>query len=142
MKKIYFACSIAGGREHANVYQDIVSCINANGGKVLSELFADPNLVSEIGTDTQITPHLIWERDCKWVYEAKAIIAEVTQPSLGVGYELGLAQMLKKPVLALFYKNSGRRLSPMISGNPHITVFEYANTPEITGFVTDFITTL
>jgi len=32
-----------------------------------------------------------------------------------------------KPTLALFYAGSGRRLSPMISGNPDIDVFEYSD---------------
>lgn len=36
------------------------------------------------------------------------VVAEVTQPSLGVGYELGRAIALNKPVLCLFRPQSGR----------------------------------
>lgn len=37
------------------------------------------------------------------------VIAEVTQPSLGVGYELGRAVNMKKKIFCLFRPSSGRR---------------------------------
>jgi nucleoside 2-deoxyribosyltransferase len=123
MKKVYFACSIAGGRDHAHVYTDIVEYIKEARGQVLSELFAAKELTDEVGMN--MDPHFVWNRDVEWVKEADVIIAEVTQPSLGVGYELGLAEKLEKPILALFDDTSGRRLSPMVSGNPAIHVIRY-----------------
>lgn len=139
MKKVYFACSIAGGRDHAHVYEDIVKCIQDAGAEVLSTIFADKNLISEFGTDPSITPQFIWSRDVNWVKEADVVIAEVTQPSLGVGYEIALAETLKKPVLALFDKTSGRRLSPMISGNPNLNIFEYQDITETNKIITEFL---
>ncbi|XP_038616786.1 2'-deoxynucleoside 5'-phosphate N-hydrolase 1 [Tachyglossus aculeatus] len=46
------------------------------------------------------------------------VAVEVTQPSLGVGYELAQAVALSKPVLRLFCPQSGRDkvLSAMIRG--------------------------
>ena len=139
MKKVYFACSIAGGRDHAHVYQDIVNMIKGAGGQVLSELFADTSLVSEVGTDPSITPSYIWQRDVDWVEQADGIIAEVTQPSLGVGYEIALAEKRHKPVLALFYPRPGQRLSPMVSGNPHLQVVTYESVAEVRGVVENFV---
>lgn len=53
------------------------------------------------------------------------VVAEVTQPSLGVGYELGRAVALGKPILCLFRPQSGRGeypspgvALPWLSGNP------------------------
>ena len=37
------------------------------------------------------------------------LVAEVTQPSLGVGYEIGRAIDMKKKILCLFRPQSGRR---------------------------------
>ena len=37
------------------------------------------------------------------------LIAEVTQPSLGVGYEIGRALDMNKKILCLFRPDSGRR---------------------------------
>jgi nucleoside 2-deoxyribosyltransferase len=137
MKKVYFACSIAGGRDHAHVYGDIVNYIKASGLHVLSELFSDKELRPEVGMN--LDPAFVWQRDVDWVKEADLFIAEVTQPSLGVGYEIAIAEALGKPVLGLFYKNSGRRLSPMIVGNPNVAIFEYEDVIETKSAIADFI---
>nr|XP_055165945.1 2'-deoxynucleoside 5'-phosphate N-hydrolase 1-like [Nyctereutes procyonoides] len=44
------------------------------------------------------------------------LVAEVTQPSLGVGYEQDQAVALNKRILCLFRPQSGRVLSAMIRG--------------------------
>jgi hypothetical protein len=142
MKKVYFACSISGGRDHAHLYEDIVANIRAAGVIVLSEIFADKTLLAELGPTPDYTPNETWSRDCAWVKQADAVIAEVTQPSLGVGYEIGRAETWKKPTLALFYKPSGRRLSPMIAGNPHVQVVEYTDVRETKAAIKKFIESL
>lgn len=55
-------------------------------------------------TDTQIL-----ERDMEWLSKSQVVIAEVTQPSLGVGFEIARAITLNKPVLCLFRPSSGQR---------------------------------
>ena len=42
------------------------------------------------------------------------LVAEVTQPSLGVGYEIGRAIDLKKTILCLFRPDSGKSMSLFI----------------------------
>ena len=56
-------------------------------------------------------------RDMEWLQSADLVIAEVTTPSLGVGYELGIAAKLKISVFCLYRPIKGKRLSAMISGN-------------------------
>uniref|UniRef100_A0A2K6V3K4 5-hydroxymethyl-dUMP N-hydrolase n=1 Tax=Saimiri boliviensis boliviensis TaxID=39432 RepID=A0A2K6V3K4_SAIBB len=71
---------------------------------------------------------LIHERDLAWLQQADAVVAEVTQPSLGVGYELGRAVALNKRILCLFRPQSGRVLSAMIRGaadGSRIQVWDY-----------------
>lgn len=51
----------------------------------------------------------ILERDMQWLSQAHVVIAEVTQPSLGVGFEIARAITLNKPVLCLFRPSSGQR---------------------------------
>lgn len=139
MKKVYFACSVAGGREYAFAYQDIVKVIKNCGVEVRGELFADPDLEADTGTDPDLNPEQIWERDSQWVREADALIAEASQPSLGVGYEIALAESLKKPILVLFYKNSANRFSPMIIGNPNIETFAYNEHTKAKKAIKEFI---
>ena len=38
------------------------------------------------------------------------LVAEVTQPSLGVGYEIGRAVEMRKRILCLFRPESGKRM--------------------------------
>ncbi len=141
MKKIYFACSITGGRDHAHVYQDIVEVIKDTGMHVLSEAFADKSINSKqgYGIKHDMRPSEIWQWDMSWLTEAHAIIAEVSQPSLGVGYEIAKAHEQNKPVLALWRKQPDRKLSPMISGSPNVIAFEYDDVAETEPIIRQFI---
>jgi hypothetical protein len=141
MKKIYFACSISGGREHAHVYEDIVKIIKGTGLEVLSEIFADKNMDPNKGPGehSHFTPAQIWESDLSWLKQAHAVIAEVTQPSLGVGYEIAKAHEWSLPVLALHKITPGHRISPMISGSPNVMVFEYKEVPETKNVIAQFV---
>ena len=49
---------------------------------------------------------------CVCVCVRAVVVAEVTQPSLGVGYELGRAVDMKKKIFCLFRPSSGRREDP------------------------------
>ena len=74
---------------------------------------------SELTTigETNRSDREIFMRDMEWLQSADLVIAEVTTPSLGVGYELGIAEKVKIPVLCLYRPIKGKRLSAMISGN-------------------------
>lgn len=74
----------------------------------------------------------------KWVAEADVLVAEVTTPSLGVGYEIGKAEGLGKKILCLYRPVEGRLLSGMISGNPHLRVEEYAEVSEVPAILEKF----
>ena len=144
MKKIYFACAITAGRDHAHVYPQIVEIIKDSGMHVLSEMFADQSVKSSqgLGIKQGMEPHEIWEWDLNWLREADAIIAEVTHPSLGVGYEIAKAHELNKPVLALYCPQPGRRLSSMIKGSPNVEVFEYTDVHETQPAIHKFVAAL
>lgn len=119
--KIYFAGSIRGGREDQARYEAILAMLREYG-EVLTEHVADAGL-SDQGEES--TDRSIHDRDMKWLMEAQAVVAEVTTPSLGVGYEIGRAVDAGKPVLCLFREDSGRVLSAMIAGCPQVQVVQY-----------------
>ena len=119
--KVYFACSIRGGRDEAGSYEELIEYISDHA-VVLSEIFADQKLTSD-GMNKP-SPD-IWKTDMAWVDEADVLIAEVSQPSLGVGYEIAKAESMNKPVLCLYRKQQSKKLSAMIEGSPHVTVVEY-----------------
>ena len=85
----------------------------------------------------------IYQRDIKWLASADVVIAEVTNPSLGVGYELGIAAEMNKQILCLYeYTKEGRKLSAMISGNPQFRTFHYNNLDQAKEEILSFINSL
>jgi nucleoside 2-deoxyribosyltransferase len=131
--KIYFAASIRGGRDDDDLYRALIVEL-ARFGTVLTEHIAHPNDVERGMTDREI-----YERDMGWLREADVMVAEVTTPSLGVGYELASAQQLDKRILCLFRTSSGRSLSAMISGAEELKVVEYENLEEATTAIETFL---
>jgi len=127
MKKIYFAGSIRGGREDAGLYQQIIVALT-NFGEVLTEHVGNAGL-QETGED-RLTDSEIYRRDLDWLKTADLVVAEVSTPSLGVGFEIASALALKIPVLCLYRLQEGKRLSAMISGCPELEVLTYRNLAE------------
>ncbi len=119
--KIYFAGSIHGGRGDVEWYHKMIGYL-AKHGTVLTEHLGNPNITSN---GENLPPKHIFQRDVKWLTESDAVVAEVTTPSLGVGYELGLSEFLKKPTLCLYRTGKGRSLTSMVLGNGKLTVREY-----------------
>ena len=120
--KIYFAGSIRGGRDDASLYIKIINELKQYG-KVLTEHVGDENL--RISGEEDKSDKFIHDRDMDWIFESEVIIAEVTTPSLGVGYEIAMALQQKKSVFCFFNKSKGKSLSAMIRGSGNIKVYEY-----------------
>jgi hypothetical protein len=123
---VYFACSITGGRDFESVYQAIVAALTGDGHEVPTAYLAESGAgAREAGID----PQTVYVRDTDWIRACDVLIAEVSVPSHGVGYEIGFALGLGKRVLALHQQ--GRIVSKMISGNPdgNLTLTAY-HTPE------------
>ena len=132
--KIYFAGSIRGGRDDQALYLDIIGRLGAYG-RVLTEHVGDSGLSSfgEDGRDAEIH-----DRDLAWLREADCLVAEVTTPSLGVGYEIGRALEWGKPILCLFRRSSGRALSAMIAGSGGVKSRDYENTADLDAIFREF----
>lgn len=120
--KIYFACSIRGGRTDAVPYLQIIEKLKSYG-EVLTEHIGDAALV-EAG-EKGVTEYFIHERDMAWLKSADVLIAEVTNASLGVGYEIAKAEEYNKKVLCLYRPQVGKKLSAMILGSKSLDVCEY-----------------
>src|SRR5512142_1349766 len=95
---IYFACSITGGRAFEAVYQALTTALLADGHVVPTAHLADSGVLQLEGV---VSPAEVYERDVTWIREADALIAEVSAPSHGVGYEVGYALQAGKKVLCL-----------------------------------------
>lgn len=131
MKKIYFAGSIRGGRDDKDLYSEIIEKLKTYG-QVLTEHVGDKTL-SVMG-EYKNKSDFIYQRDIDWLKDSNIVIAEVTNPSLGVGYELAYAEKLNIPVICLYRPNTDKSLSAMVSGCPNFKVFEYQQIEELDNF--------
>jgi 2'-deoxynucleoside 5'-phosphate N-hydrolase len=133
---IYFACSITGGREFEPIYQAIVTALEADGHEIPTSHLASSEVVH---LEKIVTPQDVYERDVAWISAADAIVAEVSTPSHGVGYEICFALGLGKPVLACHYRE--RSISKMISGNPdpNLAVRDYETAEEAVQLVRAYL---
>jgi nucleoside 2-deoxyribosyltransferase len=120
--KIYFACSISGGRRDEEIYQFLIKVLDDLGIDVPTAHIAETG-IEEI--DAQEAPEDIYHRDVTWIQESDLLVAEISNPSHGVGYEIGYALDLGKPVVCLYQEDVV--VSKMITGNPHklLTVRSY-----------------
>ncbi len=133
---IYFACSITGGRELEAVYQQMVTALEADGHIIPTSHLAQ---AESMQGERALTPQDVYERDVNWIRTCDVMIAEVSVPSHGVGYEIGFALNLSKPVLCIYSEE--RRVSKMITGNadPALTVRSYATLAEALLLMRNFL---
>ncbi|HCY36829.1 MAG: nucleoside 2-deoxyribosyltransferase [Candidatus Margulisiibacteriota bacterium] len=135
-KNIYFAGSIRGGRDDAAMYEQIIGHLQKHG-TVLTEHVGNLGITGK--GEANNTDLFIHNRDMEWLTSAEIIVAEVTTPSLGVGYEIAKATILNKKVLCLYRPENGKKLSAMIAGCPSVTVCEYQNFNEATVAIDTFM---
>ncbi len=130
--KIYFSGSVRGGSDDKELYQEIIREIQKYGEVISFHL--RPREETKIMSDQES-----YERDREELKSTDILIAEVTTPSLGVGYEIASAEHLKIPILCLYRSGSDRKLSNMIAGSPHVTVREYQTIEDVPRILEEFI---
>ena len=135
--KIYFAGAIRGGREDSALYLEIVKVLRPYG-EVLTEhvAAADLSVLGESRDD-----RWIHDRDLAWLRAADCLVAEVTTPSLGVGFEIAKATEWGKRVLCLFRPSTDRALSALIAGSHQVTLREYQTKADLPKIFDEFFAT-
>lgn len=124
--KIYFSGAIRWWWDNREIYKEIIDELKKYG-EILNPRVADESLFAR---EAHLTDHEIFVSDLEMVQEADLIFAEISQPSLGVGYEIWYAEAMNKDVMVFFRTTSEQRLSVMINGNSDIEIHYYANIDE------------
>ena len=133
-KTIYFAGSIRGGRDDKALYIEIINHLREYG-TVLTEHVGDLDLTV---TGETLNSQEIHDRDLNWLKQSTCVVAEVSTPSLGVGYEIAKALEWEKPVLCLFRPGEGHVLSAMIRGCRKVSLREYRIVSELKNLLDNF----
>ena len=132
--KIYFAGSIRGGEPDREWFQQLITYIKQYA-QVMTEQSFDFSYDEEIKKDDI----WIYTTDMGWLRESDALIAEVTAPSLGVGYEIAKAEEWGIPVLMLYRDSPNRAPSAMLNGNKNLPMITYNEKKEALEAINEFI---
>lgn len=134
--RIYFSCSLTGGRADQPVYAALVERMQVLGHEVLTAHLAAPDVMAQ---DARVDAASVYARDMGWLKACDALVAEVSTPSHGVGFEIARALHLRKPVLCLH--REGARVSKMITGcpDPGLRVGSYPDAPAASATVEAFL---
>ncbi|MDO8482501.1 MAG: nucleoside 2-deoxyribosyltransferase [bacterium] len=135
-KKIFFIGSIRGGRINQPEYVGIVEILKQYG-IVFSKHVADKSL-GEYG-ETDLEKEEIHDRELDTLKNSDLVVAEVTTPSLGVGYLISQAVSLNKKVIALYNGEDTLKLSAMIKGDKDVKVHLYKTKEDLNAILTSEI---
>lgn len=125
---LFFTASVRGGRAHQPNHERIVAAL-ARYGTVASRHIADKAL-SQWG-ETSLDAKEIRERELAALAAADVVVAEVTAPSLGVGYLIAEASRAGKKIVALYDGKDAEKLSGIVKGDPNVTLRLYETEADI-----------
>lgn len=134
--KVFLSGSIRGGRDLLPTYHLIYDLLQEAGAEVVSWHVVDPELEA---VESEMTEGEIYARDMGLLSESDALVAEVTVPSVGVGYEICRALAGNLPVLCLHRPEAA--VSSMLLGNPtpNFRVAAYSGPEEIRAELAEFL---
>ena len=123
--KFYFAGAIRGGREKTDIYIKINKLLEKYG-EILDKHVASSN-VNQIEKNNSLEE--IYNRDINWIKQCDILVAEVSTPSLGVGYEIAYAENLGKRIICIYDNNIN--ISAMIGGNRNFELIKYMDSNDL-----------
>ena len=129
--------AIRGGRQLQKTYEIILDFLQKNNHEVLTYHVASKDVLDFENSLSEVD---IFTKDENWLNECDCVIAEVSIPSLGVGYEIAYALYKTKPVMAIFDEKF-EPISAMIAGNTSslLVVEKYSSHSQLQGFIATFL---
>jgi nucleoside 2-deoxyribosyltransferase len=134
--RIFLSASIRGGRQMLSSYMEMCNYLQQNGHEVLSWHVADPELEK---TESLLSEEQIYIRDMEFLEKSECMIAEVSTPSIGVGYEICSALNRGIPVMCLYVPEAN--VSAMLLGDKRIICKEYHTMNDMKGIINKFLNT-
>jgi hypothetical protein len=121
--KIFFATSIHGKTKFMKNYQAIIDSVSSYGHVVLAEHIINGDTPDERGYDISIIDS---------IKKADVLFAEISYPSVSVGYMISLAVQASKPVV-VFYSGSEEPhlLKTLEKTNDKLQVIRYSSIDEL-----------
>jgi len=119
--RVFLATPIRGVADRHEIYRRLYAHLIEMGVEVEGAfgLFSEGNL-----TDAEI-----YERDIAAIERSDVLLAEVSSPSTGVGFEVAHALSVGIPVVCVH--EEGAKLSAMIAGCPRVHLYAYTTADEL-----------
>jgi nucleoside 2-deoxyribosyltransferase len=132
-KRVFFSCSMRGGfgklaQEELRKIPDI---LEEQGMTVISRHQTREKFME---SESRLTDSEIHDRDYAWLKEADIVIAEITNPSLGVGAEIADAVNLGIPVLCEYEQ----QISAYVRGKAGVVCKAYSGCEELKTVISGF----
>lgn len=137
--RVYCSGPIRGDVTFAENYRRIVDIVSDMGAATLTEIGS--NGASDSVVKPSENDEEIYRRDMEWLRSADCVIAEVSAPSHGAGFEICYALFsLDIPVLLLHW-DRGKRLSAMLEGCDHtrLELFRYSGREDMATSIGRFL---
>jgi len=132
---IYCAGPIRGDVTYQKYFTKVIDYIEGLGHSVLSEFS------HKFSSTIPLTDKQTYKRDLKWIDGSKLMIAEISGPSLGVGFEIAYALFQRKlPVLAIC-NSEVQNISSMLTGcdSTLLTIQKYRDEDDMKKIVKNYI---
>jgi 2'-deoxynucleoside 5'-phosphate N-hydrolase len=132
---IYSAGPIRGDVTYQRFFTKVIEFIEGQGHTVLSEFS------TKFSSTIPLTDKQKYKRDLKWIDGSKIMIAEISGPSLGVGFEISYAVFQRKlPVLAIC-NSEVQNISSMMAGcdSPLLTIQKYKDEDDLKKIIKNYI---
>ncbi len=137
ISNIYFSASVSGRRDLQPFYENISEYISSLGQNILTPLIASKTIFEE---ERSLSAREIHTHYSEQLVKCESLIAEVSFPSLGVGFEIAQVLNLEKRVLAV-YNEEYSPISAMVSGidNPLFTIKSYKSLNDVKSAISYFL---
>jgi nucleoside 2-deoxyribosyltransferase len=137
-KEVFFSCSMRGGfgrlaQEELRKIPDIIEEL----GMVVISRHQTSERFMEI--ESRLTDKEIHDRDYRWLKDADMVIAEITNPSLGVGAEIADAVNQGIPVLCVYKSDYEHQISAYIRGKAGVVCRAYSDHDELKEVIREFV---
>lgn len=119
--KVYLAVPLQKNRNNV-LAKDISNILLSLGCKIMSEwvLWDNPN--------PNLNKQEIYERNCEAIKSCELFVAELSNPSIGVGMEIMFAHNLGKKIICTY---SHTEISNMVKGLPDVILLSYKNLDDL-----------
>ncbi|MGC9443740.1 MAG: nucleoside 2-deoxyribosyltransferase [Candidatus Methanospirareceae archaeon] len=137
-RRVFFSCSMRGGysRVKQAELRKILDIIEELGLELISRHQTQVNFMER---EFRFSEQQIHDRDYRWLEEADLVVAEITNPSLGVGAEIADAVHLKIPVLAVYKREYEDQISAYIRGKAGVVCRAYSDHRELKEVIQTFV---